>query len=420
MTGMVLSTLVTVGVVQVRKDIKISEAIDILLDIPVQITTETLPICEIYDRVIAENIVATIPFPPFDRSPFDGYAFCAVDTEGASAEHPVTLQVNQEIPAGHAPKREVTSGLAAKILTGAPIPPGADAVVKFEDTIFTGEEVTLFASSCSGSNIIRAGEDVSAGTLLAPKGIAATPALMGLLAAQGMRFVKVFRRPVISVISTGSELSEFGQPLLPGMIYDSNIYALRGFIQRHNADFRDGGVVKDNEDEIASRIYDELVRSDMVITTGGASVGDYDCALKAGEKSDGEILFWKVRMRPGGAILAYTLGGKLVFALSGNPGAAMLGISRIGLTYIRKLCGYSQTIPESCMVRLTKNMGKSSPKMRLLRGYLEINNGEASFVENENQGGGDISSFLRCDLLAEVPEGSPPLPAGTLVKAYRI
>jgi molybdopterin molybdotransferase len=332
----------------------------------------------------------------------------------------VTLSVRQEIPAGHTPKEAVTSGFAAKILTGAPIPSGADAVVKFEDTEFTEDTVRLFSPVSPGTNIVLAGEDITAGTEILPEGASIGPADMGLLAAQGLKSVKVFKRPIITVLNTGSELAEPGQPLAPGMIYNSNMFTLQGFLLRMGAEFRDGGIVGDDKHAIAARVREELAVSDMVITTGGASVGDYDCAVAAAELAGADILFWKVRMRPGGSLLAYTLGGKLVLALSGNPGAAVLGLLLLGLPCIKKRRGLSDVMPEECTVRLANGLKKSSPKKRIIRGWLKIEDGGALFVENTGQGGGDISSFVSCDLLAEIPAGEPPLPAGALVKAYKV
>ena len=400
------------------REVEISEAQRLILDIGTSIKSEVLPISKALGRICAIDIKTTIPSPPFDRSPFDGYAFLGEDTEGATKENPVTLKINQEIPAGFNPTAEISSGLAAKILTGAPIPNGANAVIKFEDTKFTTEEVTIFESVKPGTNIVRAGEDVPSGTPLLEAGSEITPALIGLLAAQGLEEITVFKKPVISVVNTGTELIAPGNPLPEGKIYNSSMYTLHGFISEMGADFIDGGIVPDDVDAINERILEQQALSDMLITTGGASVGDYDCAVRAAEKAGGEILFWKVKMKPGGSLLAYKLNDKLVLSLSGNPGAAILGLLRIGLPYIRKLCGRSDTLPEECMVHLKNEMKKKSPRTRILRGYLQIEDGKAFFVENEGQGGGDISSLINFNLLGEVPEGSGPLPAGSLIKAY--
>ena len=402
------------------KEIEVQEALKLLLDVPVKLDMEPVAIGEALGRVAAEGVMAAMPLPPFDRSPFDGYALRGEDVASATREGPVTLAVRQEIPAGHLPKEAVGPGQAAKILTGAPIPPGADAVVKFEDTEFTETSVTFFSPAAPGTNIVRAGEDIPEGTEIVPQGGLVEPAVMGLLAAQGLKCVNAWRRPLVSVINTGSELAEPGRPLPPGMIYNSSMFTLRGYLEKMGAGFRDGGIVGDDEAAIAERVRAELAEADMVVTTGGASVGDYDCAMAAAERAGADILFWKIRIRPGGSLLAYTLGGKLVLALSGNPGAAVLGLLLLGAPCVKKRRGLAEVMPEECMVRLARDMKKSSPRARVMRGSLSIRDGEAFFFENAGQGGGDISSLVGCDLLAVIPAGSPPLAAGTCVKAYRV
>lgn len=400
------------------KQVDISEAQKLLLSVSVEPKTEILPIAETLGRISAKEIKTTIPSPPFDRSPFDGYAFMGADTSTASKENPITLKINQEIPAGYRPTADITAGFAAKILTGAPIPVGADAVIRYEDTEFTADEVKIFEKISPNTNIVRAGEDVPCGTRLINAGSEITPALIGLLAAQGLDKIEVYKKPVISVINTGTELVVPGNELPEGKIYNSSMYTLQGFLSNMGADFVDGGIVTDDVDLINTRISEQLEISDMLITTGGASVGDYDCAVRAAEKAGGEILFWKVKMKPGGSILAYKLKGKLILSLSGNPGAAILGLLRIGLPYIRQLCGKADIYPEECMVHLKDEIKKKNPRTRVLRGYLQIEGGKALFVENNGQGGGDLSSLINCNLLGEIPEGTPPLPAGSLIKAY--
>ena len=403
-----------------RNGIEVDEAIQLLLDIPVKLKTETVPIGDSTGRICSDKVEALIPFPPFNRSPFDGYAIRGEDTALASKDSPITLIVNQEIPAGFTPKEAVDTGFAAKILTGAPIPSGANAVIKFEETEFTENSVTIFNPVKPDSNIVRAGEDIDVGTVILQSGDVIGPAAIGLLAAQGLSEVNVYKKPVVSIVNTGTELSELGQPLPPGKIYNSSMYTLQGFIKRTGAEFRDGGIVEDDKAVIAERIKNELAVSDMVITTGGASVGDYDCSLAAAEYAGAEIFFWKIKMRPGGSLLAYTIGEKLVIALSGNPGAAVLGLLLFGVPCIKKRAGFADVMFEECSVRLTADEKKTSPVKRIKRGYLKISDGEAFFIENEGQGGGDISSLMNCDLLVEIPGGSQLLTAGALVKAYRV
>ena len=403
-----------------KNKVPVEEAQNILLGLKAEPKTQTIPITEALGRVCATDFFTKIAMPPFDRSPFDGYAFRAEDTVKADKEHPVTLKINQEIPAGEAPKLEICSGYAAKILTGAPIPKGANAIIKYEDTEFTDTEVKIFKKIKPGTDIVSEGEDLAKGVKIIEKGTVITYAMLGMFASQAETEISVFRKPVITVINTGSELVSPGNPLPPGKIYNSSIYNLQGFISELGAIFKDGGIVADEKDAIKAKIREHLTSSDIIITTGGASVGDYDFALKAAEGDDGDILFWKTAMKPGGAMLAYLLEGKLIFALAGNPGSAIIGLLRIGLPYIRKLCGRNDFFLDECEVFLKHDFNKTSERTRILRGHLEINKGTSFFVESGPQGGGDISSLISCDMICEIPAGSTPLSAGTLVKAYRL
>ena len=188
--------------------------------------TERVRLEDCAGRVLAEALTAAADVPPFDRSPYDGYAFRACDSQAAGPDSPVKLRILEEIPAGGVSRMPVTGGTAVKVLTGAPIPTGADAVVKWESTEFTAETVTLFRPVRSGTNIVRAGEDVKAGEVLAPAGSMIDPGLIGVLAAQNVDMPLVHKIPKVGIISTGSELTEVGQSLAPGKIHNSSRYTL--------------------------------------------------------------------------------------------------------------------------------------------------------------------------------------------------
>lgn len=402
------------------KNIDTEQAVEMLCALPVMLETETVSLSDAYGRVIAADINAVIMSPPFDRSPFDGYAFRGEDTAGASREHPVTLRITEEIPAGKASKAEILPGYAAKILTGAPIPEGANATVKYENTEFTPAEVRIFEPVGPHTNVIYAGDDIKAGTRIAERGTVITASHQGILAGQGISEVTVYRKPVIKILNTGSELLEVGTPLRPAMIYNSNVYTLSGYLKDMGTVPLNAGIVEDDPEVIAAGISAALRMSDMVITTGGASVGDYDWAVTSASMLGAEILFWKIDMKPGGSMMAAVKDGKLILGLSGNPGAAVIGLFRIARPYIRKLCGRTDLIPSAIDVFLKEPLKKPSPKRRLLRGRLEYSGGKAYFAENEGQGNGAVYSLLGCDLLGEIEAGSPPLPEGTMIKAYRI
>jgi molybdopterin molybdotransferase len=402
------------------KNIEPSQATKLLCALDVQPETEIVSLADAFGRVSARRICACIPSPPFDRSPYDGYVFRGEDTAAASPEHPVVLTITEEIPAGTAPRFPVTPGTAAKILTGAPIPEGANVTVKYETVTFTEDTVTLTQPYKPDTDIVRSGEDIAAGDVIMERGTIITAPLAGILAGQGICQVEVFKKPVVALINTGSELVEPGNPLRPAAIYNSNVYMLAGYLMHTGAVPHNAGIVEDEPDRIAEKIRTALENCDMVITTGGASVGDYDWAVTAAERLGAKVLFWKTNMKPGGSIMAAEKDGKVILGLSGNPGAAVLGLLRIALPYIRKLCGRADIHPPEVCVALRHPLNKHSPKTRILRGRLEVENGQALFSENEGQENGAVLSLVGCDLLAEIPAGSPPLPAGTMVRAFRV
>lgn len=403
-----------------KTNVSADMAVELLLAQEAKLSTENVQLWELEGRILAEDIRAAISVPPFDRSPYDGYALMASDTVGASRENPAVLKITEEIPAGSAPTIPLTPGHAAKILTGAPIPEGCDTTVKYEETEFTHSEVRIFEELKGGKNVVYAGEDIKQGEVILRAGTAVSAAALGMLAGQGITSAEVCKKPRITVISTGSELAEAGEPLKPAQIYNSNVYTISSYLRAMGAEPVHGGIVADDPTDISERIAEALESSDMVITTGGASVGDYDWAYRVSQMMGTEILFWKADFKPGGAMCAAVLGGKLILCLSGNPGAAVIGLLRVGMPYIRKLCGRSEVMPERVSVILRDSFGKPSPKLRLVRGRLEIEDGKAYFVHNDGQGNGVVSSLMGCDLLAEIPAGSGQAENGRLLSAIRV
>jgi len=402
-----------------KKGISVKEAQELLLDLSAKKETEEVLLTNSLNRVLSCDIYASVPIPPFNRSPLDGYALRGEDTENASEESPVELRITEEIYAGKAPEYAVVTGTAAKILTGAPIPEGANSVVRFEDTEWDSEYVRISKPVKPNVNFIYEGEEVQKDSLILKEGTLITPAVMGMMAAQGIAACSVYKRPTVAVITTGSELTDVGEKLCRGKIYNSNLYTISGYIRGLGVECIEIGSVEDDLDSIAAKISEALDISDIVITTGGASVGDYDYALSSLEKIGAEILFWKVKMKPGMATLAAQKDGKLILGLSGNPGSSTLAMMRVMQPYLLKCCGRTDYMPEEIDVILKNDVKKSSPGTRLLRGKLVINNGQAFFEENAGQGNGMIKSFLDFDLIGEIPAGSPPVPAGTMIKAYR-
>jgi len=402
------------------KNIDVNDAVNMIFALPAAHTSETVDLGASLGRILSADISARIPFPPFDRSPYDGFSFRGQDTLPATRDNPVVLKITEEIPAGTEPRFEITSGHAAKILTGAPIPKGADSTIKYEETEFSDSEVRISSPVPSNTDIVYAGTDAKPGQIMAQAGKLVTAPIISMLANQGFASLEVFKKPSITIISTGSELCEVGEPLRPAAIYNSNVHALSAYLADAGVVPINGGSVPDEPKLIARSLDRAIESSDMVITTGGASVGDYDWAVRSAEILGADVLFWKIAMRPGGAIVAAVKNNKAILSLSGNPAAAVLGLLRIAMPYIKKLCGRSDCFYQEIYVQLREPFTKRSPKLRILRGRLEIVDSCAYFVESGGQGSEDVSSLAGCDLLGEIPLGSPELPAGTLIKAYRL
>ena len=404
------------------KKLRISrqDARQLLFDLKTEPDVEKVPLDACYGRVLAEDVVAKENVPPFSKSPLDGYALMGEDTALASECHPVTLTITEEIAAGDVPHIAVQHGQAAKILTGAPMPEGANVVVRYENTTFTDTTVTFTAPVEPNRDVVPAGDDITVGRLVASRGEVLTPPLAGMLAALGYPEIPVFYQPRIAILSTGSELAEPTGELPPGKIRNSSYHLIRGYLEQEGAEVGPCQPVEDDLDAISTRLEQNLRDYDMVVTTGGVSVGDYDLMLAATERIGARRLFWKVRFRPGGTMLAAEKDGKLILGLSGNPASATLALYLMGLPFVRKLAGQPARAPQRIRCRLMGPIEKDSPYGRLVRGQLKFEHGECCFRPVDCQGNGALSSLLGCNLIADLPSNTPPLPAGIMIDAYQI
>lgn len=421
--------------------------------LPVDIEKAALSACA--GRVLAQEVVAQADIPPFDRSPYDGYAFRAVDVQNASSECPVTLRIVDYIAAGDVPHVPVTEGTAAHLMTGAPVPQGADAVLPFEKTHFTEEEVTIDFSVKSGSNVIYAGEDVRKGTVLCHPGIRIDAGLAGTLAGQGIFAPAVYRKPVVAVISTGTEILEENEAPAPGRIYNSNRYSLQAACQLAGCQTVYIGTAMDDTDVIAKMIEEAYEGCDAVILSGGVSVGDFDCTPRAMEKAGVEILAHGLALKPGmaGAYGICRLQGTSgnpdfcpgnpgaaidaaaidtddnagadriipVFGLSGNPAACMTAFYAVVLPVLHRLMGMEEQAcnPARIRVRLAKDYSRKNQSCRLLRGKVDL----AAVVQEMKISGGQgnqvLSSLAGSNAFAEIPAGAS-VQAGEAVDAFLI
>jgi molybdopterin molybdotransferase len=399
------------------QSISMENALEILEKFASTVGSEEVPVVDAFERILAEDIEAGFPLPPFQRSPLDGYALRAVDTEGAHEENPVTLRIVQTIYAGHMPTKSLLPGETMAITTGAPLPEGSDCVIKFEDINRQGNVITIRSPLKMGENVVPQGEDVVCGEKVLEKGANITPAVVGLLVSLGKQKIRVFKKPRVGVISIGDELLEVGQPLSPGKIYNSNLYALSIQIREAGGTAVSSETVSDDTTAIAQSLSRALAGNDLVITTGGASVGSKDLVRAAIEKSGGDILFWKVGMKPGTPAVCGEKDEKLMIGLSGNPSAAMITFLMLVRPIIRSMAGKkSGRLPEVSAV-MDQSFKKSSNQRRLLRAVVTWENGGYHAIPAGIQSPGALKSMMICNALIDIPAGHNPLQVGDEIKA---
>jgi molybdopterin molybdotransferase len=375
-----------------------------------------LTLLDAHGCVLAEDIVAEAPLPGFDNAAMDGYAVRAADLATASETAPVVLPVVGDVAAGSRGSYSVQQGLAVRIMTGAPVPPGADAVVPVEWTDAGLAQVAVRRGPAVGNAIRRAGEDVAAGATVLPSGTYLQAAQLGLIAAVGRSRVRARPKPRVVVISTGSELTELGEPLAPGRIYDSNGYALAAAAREAGAISYRVGPVADDPRLLIDTIEDQLIRADIVVTTGGVSVGAHDVVRDVIGRL-GDVRFSRVAMQPGQPQAFGTIGEDKVpfFGLPGNPVSSLVSFEVFVRPAIRRMLGSEPIHRPRVRARLTEAVRSPAGRRQFLRVRLSVENGE--YVAEPVGGAGShlVAAMAHANALAVVPEEISELPAGTPV-----
>lgn len=382
--------------------IEIADAKRIILENVELLDCEMVHITNALDRVLAEDIVADSDAPFSDNSAMDGFAVRASDVTGASPDTPVRLEVIETIPAGAVPQLKVGPGQATRIMTGAMVPDGADAVLMVEDTSMSGEREVLIMKSASGKrHIRRAGEDVRAGEVVLSAGRILRPADIGMIATCGRIAVRVARRPVVGIFSTGDEIIAPDLPLSPGKVRNSNSFSIYAQCLRMGAIPRLLGIVPDEKSELLPALTRAAAACDLILTTGGVSMGEYDEVRKTVE-TEGEILFWKVRMKPGKPIVFGRIGGKPIFGLPGNPVSCMVGVELFVRSAILKMMGASETDPQRIRGIMEHDL-KSGSRDELLRGVARAESSGYRIAAVGHQGSHILSGMSRANCLIYLP-----------------
>ena len=411
--------------------LSVEEARERILALVPVLEAEERPLLETLGQVLVEGAVSTFDIPPWDNSAMDGYAVRYQDVRGTGHDHPKSLRVIGHVAAGQLPHQEVRPGTAIRIMTGAPIPPGADTVVPFEDTDEverkaagrSPEEVAIQRGIPQGANVRRAAEDVPRGELILPKGTVLRPSEIGVLASLGYAIVKVVRRPAVAILATGDELLEPSQPLEPGKIYNSNSYSVAALVTLYGGVPRVLGIARDDLDSM-NRMLDEGLSADILITSAGVSKGDYDM-VKDVLAERGEIAFWSVRMRPAKPLAFGVLRGSHGrsvphLGLPGNPVSTMVAFEEFGRPALLKMLGRKNLDKPTVEAVLEDPIVNEDGRRVYARAVVTRRNGTYYAGLTGPQGSNILTSMAQANGLAICPEDVPIMEKGQLVQVQML
>lgn len=420
---------------ELRKMLSVEEALEKVLEKVQILEAEEKPLLESLGQVLAEDIYSDLDVPPLDNAAMDGFAVQAASTKGASESSPRVLRVIGEVAAGASSMPEVAAGTAARIMTGAPLPPGADAVVPFEETdemqrkaargSISGE-IAILKEAAPGANVRPAGEDITKGALVLEKGRLLRPPELGVLASLGRARVKVIRRPVVSVLATGDELQDVGEPPSLSKIYNSNSYSIAASVLRYGGIPKVLGIARDTFEDLEGRIRRAL-ESDMLVTSGGVSLGDYDVVKDVLAKS-GEITFWAVRMKPGKPLAFGTFQvkekGKVRrvphLGLPGYPVSAMVAFELFVRPSILKMMGRKNLTKPRVRAIMEERVENKGGRRFFARAVVTRHEDKYYARLSGIQASGALTSLAQANALVVIPEDTVRVEAGEEVEAMML
>lgn len=396
--------------------ISLEEAINILRENVKPLEVEEISLIDSVKRVLAEDIYSKIDNPPFNKSAMDGYAIVAEDSN-----YEEKINVIDKVFAGDVCTSTVNSKTAVRIMTGAPIPVGANAVIKQEDvTVCDNGSIILNKVIKEYENVCFKGEDIKKGSLLVKKNKKLDFADIGIIASSGINKVKVYKKPRIALISTGDEVIDINDELVSGKIYNSNKYTIISRISELGYSINNIKHIRDMDGEIGSYIDKISKDVDLVITTGGVSVGEKDLLNKSIDKINGKRLFWKVKMKPGSAVLCSIVNNALIISLSGNPTAALTSFELFVKPSLDRLSGKEsmEIVREKAI--LCDDFTKKSPQRRFIRAKSVIEDGrQLVYITQVKNGNGILSSNLNSNCMIELEAGNEGVKSGSLVNIIK-
>ncbi|MDO8466439.1 MAG: molybdopterin molybdotransferase MoeA [Gallionella sp.] len=362
-------------------------------------------------RVLAEEVRANRDQPPYDISAMDGYALRSADLGNV----PATLEIIEDIKAGDMPTKTLAPGQCARIMTGAPMPQGADAVIRVEDTEALADNcVQINQSVKPGNDIRRLGENMRNGEVVLAPGIEITPGVIGVLATVKRAQVQVCRRPRVAILSTGNELEGLDEPVDPNKIPNSNSYALMGQVQALGIEPVLLGIARDDPDELA-RYLKRGLEYDVLLVSGGTSVGVHDYVRPTIEALGAQMLFWRVSMKPGHPVAFGKIGEKIIFGLPGNPVSSMVCFEQFVIPALRRMMGHARTYRRTIEARMTHNVKHQPGRTEFIRVLLAKEPGGYTATSTGAQGSGMLLSMARADGLAVIAADCNGLTAGSAV-----
>ncbi|MBD2091051.1 molybdopterin molybdotransferase MoeA [Microcoleus sp. FACHB-1515] len=397
-----------------------AEAEALILDRTLPLTdVEVLPLEKVAGRILAAPVMSKLDFPHWDNSAMDGYAVRFADVQQASTENPIALQIVEEIPAGYAPQKSIAPGQAARIFTGGMLPDGADTIVIQEVTQRQGDRVTILEAPKPKAFVRSKAEFYQAGAPLLPAGLQIGAQAIAVLAAAQCTEITVYRRPRVAIFSTGDELVQPNQPLAPGQIVDSNQYALAALVAAAGAEPIDLGIVPDRPEALKAAIEQAISQADLVISSGGVSVGDYDYVDRILDELGAKLHVRSVAVKPGKPLTVATFANRsvLYFGLPGNPVSALVSFWRFVEPALRKLSGLPEGWrPVFVQGRTMQALRSDGKRESYLWGQVCLVEGEYQFqLAGGSHSSGNLINLAATNGLAIVPIGQTQIAAGDRV-----
>lgn len=393
----------------------LQEAQKIVLESAHPLGLEKIGLLEVLGRVLGEDIIAQRDNPPWDNSAMDGFAVRYDDIKLEQAiGKPVTLKVIEDVPAGKTATKTVGPGQAIRIMTGAPVPKGADTVIKVEDTEHTPDSVTVFKPEPRGSNIRPQGEDVKKGDCIIAKGTQIRPAEAGMLAILAKSFVFVYQRPRVAILSTGDELADLDERFSEEKIINSNSWGIAAAVQEAGGVPILLGIAKDNPTALKEKIMHGL-NADILVLSGGVSMGDYDFTKAVFTDLGAEMHFWKLAIRPGQPLAFGKIQGKLAFGLPGNPVSSMVTFEQLVRPALLKMGGHRSYGRPVVQAQFQESFKKKPDRRHFLRGILTREGGMFKVRTTGDQGSGILTSMVKANCLIDIPQEVEKLNPGDTV-----